>query len=58
MPRDRFTRRLAVLAIPMTFSVVTAGVPWAQASSVRDEGEPCENEALSVVPISLCNVEP
>lgn len=55
---DRFTIRLAILALPMTFSVAGAGVPGTEAGSVRADDEPCKNAALSLVPISLCKLEP
>jgi hypothetical protein len=54
----RFTTRLAILAIPMTLGVAGAGVPWAEAGSVQAEDEPCKNVALSLLPISLCKVQP
>lgn len=58
MVRGRFTRRLAILAIPMTLSVAGVGAPWAGAVSGQAEDEPCKNVALSLLPISLCKVDP
>lgn len=58
MFRGRFTIRLAILALPMTFSVAGAGVPGAEAGSVRADDELCKNALLSPVPISLCKLEP
>ena len=58
MPRGRFTTRLAVLAISTTFGVAGVGVPWAEAGSAQAEDEPCKNVALSLLPISLCKVDP
>jgi hypothetical protein len=53
---DRFTIRLAILALPMTFGVAGAGVPGAEAGSVPADDEPCKNGVLSPVPISLCKL--
>ena len=58
MFRGRFTPRLAILAIPMTLSVAGVGAPWAEASSVQAEEKPCKNVALSLLPISLCRLQP
>jgi hypothetical protein len=58
MSRGRFTTRLAILAIPMTLGVAGVGAPWAEAGSAQAEDEPCKNIALSLLPISLCKVEP
>ena len=58
MVRGRFITRLAILAIPMTFGVAGAGAPWAEAGSAQAEDEPCKNVALSLLPISLCKVDP
>lgn len=58
MSRGRFTTRLAILAIPMTLSVAGVGVPWAEAGLAQAEEEPCKNVALSLLPISLCKVDP
>lgn len=58
MSRGRFGTRLAILAIPMTLGVAGAGVPWAEAVSVQSEDEPCKNVALSLLPLSLCKVDP
>ncbi len=58
MTRGRFTIRLAILAIPMTLGVAGVGVPWAEAGALQAEDEPCKNVALSLLPISLCKVDP
>jgi hypothetical protein len=58
MFRGHFSRRLAVLAIPITLVVAGVAVPWAGAGSVQGEDEPCKNIALSLLPISLCRVQP
>lgn len=58
MSRGRLTTRLAILAIPMTLGVAGVGAPWAEASSAQAEDEPCKNVALSLLPISLCKVDP
>lgn len=56
--RGRFTRRLAILAIPMTLGVAGVGAPWAEAVSGQAEDEPCKNVAFSLLPLSLCKVDP
>lgn len=56
--RGRFTTRLAILAIPMTLSVAGVGAPWAEAVAGQADDEPCKNVALSLLPISLCKVDP
>jgi hypothetical protein len=58
MFRGRFSKRLAILVIPMTLGVAGAGVPWAEASHVQAEDEPCKNVALSLLPISICRLQP
>ena len=58
MSRGRFGTRLAILAIPMTLSVAGAGGAWAGAGSLQAEDEPCKNVALSLLPLSLCKVDP
>lgn len=58
MFRARFTRRLALLAIAMMLSAGAAGADWAETSSVLAEDEPCEHTALSLLPISLCRLQP
>lgn len=59
MSRGRFTTRLAILAIPMTLSVAGVGAPWAEAAgSLKAEDKPCQHVALSLLPISLCKVDP
>ena len=54
MFQARFTKRLAMLAIPVTLSVAGVEASWARSGSVRAEDEPCKNIVLSLVPISLC----
>lgn len=56
--RGRLTTRLAILAIPMTLSVAGAGGAWAGAGSLQAEDEPCKNVALSLLPISVCRLQP
>jgi hypothetical protein len=56
--RGRLTTRLAILAIPMTLSVAGAGGAWAGAGSLQAEDEPCRNVALSLLPISVCRLQP
>lgn len=58
MFRGRFRTRLAKLAIPMTLSVAGVGVPWAEAGTLQAEEKPCKNIALSLLPFSLCRLEP
>ena len=58
MFRGGFTTRLAILAIPMTLGVAGVGMPWAEAGSMQADDEACKNVVLSLLPISLCRVEP
>lgn len=58
MVRGRLITRLAILAIPMTLGVAGAGASWAEPGAAQADDEPCKNVALSLLPISLCKVDP
>jgi len=58
MFRGRFTTRLAMLAIPMMLSAGAGGVASAEPSATPGEDKPCKHMALSLLPISLCKLQP